>query len=414
MPHRGQAIVRTQAKRFNVLSAGRRWRKTTLAMSISVEEAIAGKTILWGAPTFDQVRIGWNETKHACGEAKDVVFTQQRMMAEFKRTGGMIIYRSLDDPDNARGHTADGLVVDEAGDIKNDAYYEVLRPMLLDTSGWAWLIGTPRGRNWFWREHFMAADRDDSISWQVPTLGVEIRDGVLLRKPHQLENPDISFDELTMMHATMPESTFRQEILAEFLEGEGQVFRNINACINAPQTTPEAHKGHRIVGGADWGKQQDFTSLSLLCTDCNAEVALDRFNQIDYHVQRKRLEALHDKWHVTQWTGESNSMGEPILEELQRSGIPIVGFTTTASSKPPLIESLALAFERAEVQWLNIPIATTELEAYERKISPTTGRSQYSAPEGVHDDTVIARALANWASNQQPVRAVESANPFYS
>ena len=73
------------------------------------------------------------------------------------------------------------------------------------------------------------------------------------------------------------------------------------------------------------------------------------------------------------------------------------GFVFTASSKPPLIESLALAFERAEVQWLDIPFATSELEAYERKISGITGRSQYSAPEGMHDDTVIARALANKA-----------------
>ena len=40
---------------------------------------------------------------------------------------------------------------------------------------------------------------------------------------------------------------------------------------------------------------------------------------------------------------------------------------------------------------------TSDDEAYERKISAITGRSQYSAPEGMHDDTVIARALANKA-----------------
>ena len=71
-------------------------------------------------------------------------------------------------------------------------------------------------------------------------------------------------------------------------------------------------------------------------------------------------------------------------------------FTTTASSKPPLIESLALALEREEVLWLDNPVATMELEAYEMK--PTrSGRMTYSAPEGLHDDTVIARALANHA-----------------
>jgi hypothetical protein len=79
------------------------------------------------------------------------------------------------------------------------------------------------------------------------------------------------------------------------------------------------------------------------------------------------------------------------------TGIQVQGFVFTASSKPPLIESLALAFEREEVRWLDDPVATLELEAYERQVSGTTGRSAYSAPEGLHDDTVMARALANQA-----------------
>ena len=74
-------------------------------------------------------------------------------------------------------------------------------------------------------------------------------------------------------------------------------------------------------------------------------------------------------------------------------GVNVQGFVFTAASKPPLIESLALAFEREEWQFINDPVWTAELEAYERKTSPMTGRSQYSAPEGLHDDTVMARAL---------------------
>ena len=52
-----------------------------------------------------------------------------------------------------------------------------------------------------------------------------------------------------------------------------------------------------------------------------------------------------------------------------------------------------MTLEREEFQFINDPVWTGELEAYERKVSPTTGRSQYNAPEGMHDDTVIARAL---------------------
>src|SRR3989304_3259085 len=155
-PHQGQRTVRHEAQRFNWLSAGGPWRKTTLAMEIAVEESMLGKQIVWGAPTFDQVRIGWNETHKAT--AGMYSFSQQRMTAE-SPTGGKIVYRPRDDPDNARGHTADGVIIDEVGDVKQQAWYEVLRPMLIDTGGWAWAIGTPKGRNWFWRGGLAGTDR---------------------------------------------------------------------------------------------------------------------------------------------------------------------------------------------------------------------------------------------------------------
>lgn len=401
-PHPGQQTVQREARRFNWLSAGRRWRKTTLLMSIAVETAVRGMDFLWGAPTFDQVRIGWDETKRGCGDA--VKFTQQRMIAEFP-TGGSIIYRSLDDPDNARGHTAHVVGIDEVGDVKPVAWYEVLRPMLIDTNGTGWFIGTPKGRNWFWREHRAALDREDSISWQIPTLGCEIVDGQLIRKPHPMENPDVQFDELVQMFGTTPIDVFRQEILAEFVEHEGAVFRNIGACLTAPlKPKREDHKGHRIVIGVDWGKQQDFTAISLGCVDCKQELERDRFNQIDYTIQRGRLRATYDRWIFEDShpsiLAESNAMGEPIIEQLRLDGLHVTGFATTAMSKPPLIENLALIFEREEWAFQDDLVWNAELEAYERTVSPATGRSRYHAPEGLNDDTVIARALMVWNANR--------------
>jgi hypothetical protein len=393
-PHAGQRAVLTQARRFNFLSAGRRWRKTTLGMMVVVEAAARdGAFIVWGAPTFDQVRIGWAEARLA---APDAEFKLSTMTATYP-SGGSVVYRSLDDPDNARGHTADGVVIDEAGDVAERAWYEVLRPMLIDTNGWAWAIGTPKGRNWFWREYVAAGDREDSMRWQIPTLGCRIVGGGLVREPHPYENPDIPWSEIQQIFSTSPVDTFRQEIMAEFLEGSGVVFRNIVACLHNERTVVGHHLAHRVVMGVDWGKQADFTSLSVVCADCGLELALDRFNQIDYAFQRERLKALADHWHVADIVAEANAMGTPIIEQLQRDGLPVRPFMTTASSKPPLIESLALAFEREEVRWLDDSTATMELEAYERKVSPTTGRSSYSAPAGLHDDTVIARALANYA-----------------
>lgn len=395
-PHVGQQIVRQQAKRFNWLAAGRRWRKTTLVMAIAVEAALKGKRIIWGAPVYDQVRVGWEETKRAAYGVADFNFS--RMVARFPNEGS-IIYRSLDNPDNVRSHTADGVVMDECGDVQQAAWYEVLRPMLMDTQGDAWGIGSAKGYNWFAKEVLRASGTEDSMSWQVPTLGVRITDQGLVRAPHPMENPNIPFDEIVSLYETQPEATFRQEVLSEFIRGEGAVFRNIAANMKALESAPSAHAGHRTVAGVDWAQKHDFTAISVGCVTCKQELELDRFNKIEWAFQRGRLRAVCDRWKVSDILAEENSIGSPNIEALQAENLPVRAFQTTASSKPPLIQSLALSLEKVGFQFLNVTAATAEMEAYESHVNKNTGRVGYSAPEGMHDDTVIARALMLHAIN---------------
>lgn len=362
-----------------------------MAMSIAVESAVAGLRVIWGAPTFDQVRISWDETKHGVGNVAE--FNISRMVAEFP-TGGTIIYRSLDDPDNARGHTADGVVIDEVGDVKPEAWHEVLRPMLMDTGGWLWGIGTPRGRNWFWQEHLRAVDLPDSMAWQVPTLGVAIENGVLVRRPHPLENPNVPFAEIERIWQTVPERVFQQEILAQFLDQTGGIFRRITEATTA--TRQDAGEGTRF--GVDWGKHQDWTVITVL--DRNGQmVAWDRFNQIDYALQTQRLKAMADKYKPSVIVAEANAMGEPIIEQLRRDNLPVVAFTTTAASKAQMVEGLALAFEKGEIKILPEPVLVNELQAFEMTRLPGGG-IRYAAPEGLHDDCVISLALAWWGTSR--------------
>lgn len=389
LPHAGQRAVRTQSRRFNWLSAGRRWRKTTLAMSIMVESAVSGGQYIWGAPTFDQVRIGFSETKKACGSVAS--FNLSRMTVTFP-SGGIIYFRSLDDPDNARGYTADGVVIDEAADVKPAAWYEVLRPMLVDTNGWAWAIGTPKGRNWFFNEHGKSADRDDSASWQVPTLGVAAGKGGLERQKHPLENPEIPFGEIVQLKETMPEQVFLQEILAHFIESSGGVFRRV---VDAATAT-EKQKGDpdgQYVYGLDWGKSNDFTVIVVMDARTKRMVHMDRFNQIDYQVQIGRLMGTCERFRPTQIIAESNSIGTPIIEQLKRQNLPVKAFNTTNASKTQAIDALALAFEQSKIEILNDGVLINELQSYEMERLPS-GMLRYSAPEGSHDDTVMALALA--------------------
>jgi hypothetical protein len=169
--------------------------------------------------------------------------------------------------------------------------------------------------------------------------------------------------------------------------------------------------------GVDWGKANDFTVISVMDADNGHEVALARFNQIGWGLQRGRLRELYDVWQPYIVLAESNSIGEPNIEALQAEGVPVQGFATTAVSKAPLIEALSLAIEKREIGLLSSAdsegaLANAELQAYTIHQLPGGGW-RYGAPNGMHDDTVISRALAWRACGMRPATMERVAeNPF--
>jgi len=394
-PHAKQlAFKRSPAKR-KVIVAGRRGGKTTGVSDVAVEAMLAGRRVLEAAPTADQTNAFWESCKAALSEAiaAGIIYKNETDRVLRMPDGAQIKAKTAWDADSLRGDYADLLILDEYSLMDPSAWDEVGAPMLLDNDGDAIFIFTPKRKNHAFNLYQRALG-DTTGRWAAWHFT-------------SYDNPYLSESALAEITADMTEDAYRQEIMAEFLEGVGQVFRNISACLGAPlDAIPDRHRAHRIVMGVDWGKHMDFTALSVFCADCRVEIARDRFNQIDYAFQRGRFVAMVQKWHVGHVVPEANAMGEPVIEELMRdpamNGVTIAPFQTTPSSKPPLIESLALAFERAEAQWQDDPVWTGELEAYERKVSQQTGRSSYSAPQGVHDDTVMARALA-WSAASVPV-----------
>ena len=382
-PHHKQQDFATSPQKRKVVVSGRRGGKTTGFAIMAAEALTRNRRVLYAGPTVDQTERFWYAVRsyfEADVDAGRLIKSETRRLLEppgVDENGPRIRAKTAHNADTMRGDWGDLVMLDEYQLMSPDVD-TVTAPMMLDTNGDLVYGGTPQRRNHFYHKYLGANQQPE-------------RWGVWHFTSH--DNPHLSSDALKEITQDMTENDYRQEIMAEFLEGQGSVFRNIAACLNAPlDARPEDHKGHRIVIGTDWGKHQDFNCSSVFCADCGEELELDRSNQLDYIIQRGRLEHLYSKWGVGYGLAESNSMGEPNLEMLWQAELPVDGFAMTATSKPPLIESLVLAFEREEAQWLNVPVATMELEAFEQKLT-ATGRSQYSAPSGMHDDTVIARAI---------------------
>ena len=247
--------------------------------------------------------------------------------------------------------------------------------MLADTGGTATFISTPNLRNHFYHLYLKALQKDD---WQVFTFS-------------SLENPFLDQEALKSIVEDMTDVDYRQEILAEFVPGVGAVFTvRPEDFIDAGD--PQVHEGHRFVAGLDWGQKQDYTALSVGCATCQRELEIHRLKGVDYPTQRDFIKKVLYNYSKVELLAESNSIGQPNIEQLWADGVEVMPFNTSNSSKAGIVQGLRLSFAQSAWKWVNDQAAWLELEAYEMKISPS-GLQQFSAPEGLHDDTVIARCL---------------------
>lgn len=366
----------SSAARFRVVACGRRWGKTTAAQIEILETALDKKTCWWLAPTYGMAEQVWRDLKTAARDLPGLVVHEHQHRLEFPG-GGSIEIHSAHTPDHLRGAGLDFVVLDEAAFMESTVWPEVVRPMLLDRKGSALFLSSPNGKNWFWDIYQMGQQRKKSWrSFHFTTA----------------DNPLLDAEEIAAIRAQTPERIWREEYEAEFVSDSGQVFRGITAAATAllnAQPDPAA----RYVFGLDWGRESDYSAVVVLNADNHHIVALDRFNQVSWSLQRSRLRALYDRWLPLAIWAEANSIGSPNIEALQQEGLPLRPFMTTAASKAPLIESLSLAIERQQIALLPDETLLAELAAYRMERLPAGGY-RYSAPPGLHDDLVIAAALA--------------------
>jgi hypothetical protein len=385
-PYDLQREIALHPAKRKVICAGRRAGKTTLAARMAVggdksngfgNGLLDGKRVLLSSTSQDQADIFWEYITNWLAPLYGYPAFYKNEVKRIIRLGkGQIKVKTGSNPDALRSDHADLMVLDECARLDANAWSQVGAPMLADSNGDAVFISTPKRRNWFFNIFNYGNDPHNAEwqSWQFPTHA----------------NPHLDESAVTRLVEDMTEENYQQEILAEFLESSGAVFRYVEGrCVAAPHTPYHGE----FVFGIDWAKSSDFTVVVVMDTTRNTMVDFDRFNGVDWTLQRGRIRNLYDQWKPHTVWAESNSIGSPNIEALCDEGLPMVAFETTSASKPPLIESLILAFDRGEITCLNDPVIKGELMAYERVVG-ASGRSQYSAPEGMHDDCVIALALA--------------------
>ena len=372
-----QREIIDNSTRFNVLSCGRRFGKDVLGMHQLAHPDTLSHPQAWFSPTYKLMLEVWREVEQTLKPIVARRSVQERRLELI--TGGVIDFWSLDDTDAGRGRKYKRVIINEAGLVRYlwDTWHFAIRPTLADLSGDAYLMGTPKGRNDFWRFYQMGVDEQlpEWSAWQLPSS----------------HNPHVPQSEVEAMATGRPEMAYRQEILAEFVEDGAGVFRGVRRAVD-DVWQDEPIEGHQYVMGVDWGKHEDFTVLTIIDIDLGHVCHIDRYNKIDYTFQSQRLMVLAQKFNVGMIRAEQNSMGDAAIEHLRAQGLPVMGFNTTNATKKAAIEALSLAFEQDAIRIPNDPVLIGELQAYESE-RLTSGAIRYNAPSGMHDDMVMSLAI---------------------
>lgn len=296
---------------------------------------------------------------------------------------GEIWFRTADNPESMAGEGILGAVLDEFSLMSDVVWTEYVQATLLDYGGWAAFGGVPKGNNWasqLWRA---AADRD---GW---------------RQIHatSYDNPYLRHDRLDKIRAETSEALFNQEYLAQIVSGEGVVFRRVLDAARATALTAP-RPGRVYVAGVDVADAADFTVISIIDAGSREQVYIDRFNRVGYEALEDRIAAAYRRFDVQTMVIEDNSIGQPVIDHLRARGVTAVPFHTSATTKAPLIQALQSAFEHGELAILPDATQIGELQSYDGK--RTAAGFSYSAPPGMHDDTVMALALAWHAVGRRP------------
>lgn len=379
-----QAQVTRDAGRFNVVAVGRRAGKTAHGIDRCADPSVLCEPVGWFSPTYKDMLDVWREVGQRFAPITARANASDRRLEYV--TGGVLEFWSLENVQAGRGRKYKRVIIDEAAFVPAlmDAWNYAIRPTLADLKGDAWIYSTPKGRNGFWQMYQWGVDpeRPDWRCWQMPSS----------------VNPLIAPSELEEMRRNYPERVHAQEILAQFVEDAGSVFRGVMAAATATPRDRAEREG-QYVCGVDFARDNDFTAVAVFDLFNRELVHLDRFTNVEYTVQLARLNGLYERFKPLAIVAESNSMGGPMVEFMRRNGLPVRPFVTTNATKAQVIESLALAFEQGSIKIIPDPVLIAELQAYELERLPS-GLIRYGAPAGMHDDTVIALALAYYAASQ--------------
>lgn len=297
--------------------------------------------------------------------------------------GSTLTFYSAEQGASLRGQTFNYMICDEFAFHKQEQtdgtmlWNDILSPTLKARGRKCIFVSTPLGKNNIFYEMYQRGLSDDFPKY-ASILKTIYDDGF------------ISPEEIDEIKKSIPELSFKQEYMCEWLDDGLSFFQGFSDCFDI-----DSYSGNKCWIGCDLsGDGSDSTVCAKVSENGNVELfeavgTLDmKYRQISDFIDRSNPVAVYC---------ENNGIGLPMIGEikkLSRNKNRIYEWTTSNSSKEEIVSDMAVAIANKEVHFIKSDMKTyNELGNFVVSVSKTR-KLTFAARGSGHDDRVMATAIA--------------------
>ena len=231
--------------RNKVICAGRRWGKTMLSIMWLLHGHLEpGKRYWFISPTYRQSKtVCWPILRRLF---RDLPAKINESELTIHIQGAEVALKGSDNEHGLRGVGLERCVMDEYGFMKGHIWGEIVRPMLADTGGSAFFIGTPNGFSHFWDVWSLGMGGDPEWkSWQYTTA----------------EGGYVTREEVEKAKSQMDERLWRQEFMGSWETVGSRAAYNFDRAVHVKEAK-------EVSRNKAWGLDMnvDYMTAELSCT----------------------------------------------------------------------------------------------------------------------------------------------------
>lgn len=313
-------------QRFAVIVAHRRFGKTTAILNDLQRGALScqleAPRFAYVAPLLKQAKdVAWDMLKRISFplRAYGATVNEAELRIDYPNGGRVRLY-GADNPDSMRGIYLDGVAPDEYAQMDPTLWAEVLRPALADRNGWATFIGTPKGRDAFWK--LWRSALGDPAGWYALMLRAS-ETGILPQS------------ELAAIRREIGDAAYNREMECSFDEPDETQFIGADLVMAAKLRTGRAGLGPRLIGVDIARAGSDYNVILFRDGDMIPPDGIIRFRQPDLMQTVGRVSEVVNARKPDAVFVDGAGVGGGVVDRLRQLGFNVVEVNAGSSSSDP-------------------------------------------------------------------------------